>query len=325
MVPDIHLAVVAVCAIAGAVVVPHLLPLDRAAPVPAAIVWFCGLSARVLAAVTGAVAAVFYLPAPLVAQIGHWCVSVPIPGGSGEMQVVITGHEIAQVIALVPAAIVVVSAFVAVRHSARDAARVRRLLRDEVLWTGPGGASVIGGSSVVVAAAGISRPQLLISAGALVALDDDELAASLDHERGHITRRHRYVVVAVEIFATVAHLIPGTARARLETLHHLERDADQWSLGRAHDPAALARAICKAALEPVQSPAITGLASGRTVRRVEALLRPDAGIVARRRSITAVAAALVAASLIAASAVPATAASGVHQLTQHQPERHCVN
>lgn len=324
MTPDLLVVAVAVCAIAGAIVAPHLLPLDRAAPMPAAVVWVCGLSARALAALTGAVAAAFYLPAPVVAQIGHWCVSVPLPGGGG-VETVLTGHQAAQAIALVPSAIVAVATLAAVRHVARDAARVQRLLRDEVLWTGPGGAAVIGGSSVVVAAAGLSRPRLLVSAGALVALDDEELAASLDHERGHITRRHRYVVVAVEVLARVARLIPGTARARLETLHHLERDADQWSLDRAHDPAALARAICKAALEPVQSPVVTGLASGRTVRRVEALLRPDAGTVARRRSVTAVAAALVAASLVAASAVPATATGGVHELTHHQPERHCVS
>lgn len=322
MARDLLVAAVALCAVAGASVAPHLLPLERAAPLPAAVVWFCGLAARVLAALTAAVGAAFYLPAPLVTQSGHWCVSVVIPGGA---EAVVTGHQVAQAIALIPAVIVAFATVGAVRKIAREAARVRRLLRDEVLWTGPGGASVIGGQSVVIAAAGLSRPRLLVSAGALVALDDEELAASLDHERGHITRRHRYVVVAAEILAGIAHLIPGTERARLETLHHLERDADQWSLGRANDPAALARAICKAALEPARSPVVTGLASGRTVRRVEALLRPDAGTVAWRRSITAVAAALVAAPLVAASAVPATAASGVHALTQHGPERHCAD
>ena len=57
---------------------------------------------------------------------------------------------------------------------------------------------------LLVAAAGLRRPRVLVSAGALLALDDDELEASLEHERGHIARRHRYVLVVSELSAYIA-------------------------------------------------------------------------------------------------------------------------
>jgi hypothetical protein len=301
---------------------PRVLPLERAAPMAAATAWLSALGARGLALISLALASAFYLPAPLVELVRHWCVSIPLPGTG--IAVVVTGHLLTQIIVLVPACALAASTAQALWVTVRDARRVRTLLRDHVLWIGPGNAAVVAGDNIVVAAAGVTRPRLVVSAGALVALDDDELAAGLDHERGHISHGHRYLVVLAELLHGVSRFLPGAGHAKAEAMFHLERDADQWSLRRDHDPAVLARAICKAALTPASTPAMTGLASGRTVRRVEMLLRTETGLGPRRALVTAVAVGVSFLSLLSLSAVPATAAGGVHVLQDHQPEQHCV-
>lgn len=302
---------------------PRVLPLERAAPMAAATAWLSALGARSLALISLALASAFYLPGPAVELIRHWCVTLPVPGTG--ISAVLTGHLVSQILVLVPACALAATTAHAVWVTVRDARRVRSLLRDDVLWIGPGDAAVVAGDNIVVAAAGITRPRLVVSAGALVALDDDELAAGLDHERGHISRGHRYLVLLAEILHGVSRFLPGAGHARAEALYHLERDADQWSLRRDHDPAVLARAICKAALTPTSTPVMAGLASGRTVRRVEMLLSTETGLGPRRALVTAVAVGVSFLSLLALTTVPATAAGGVHMLQAHQPEQHCVS
>lgn len=301
---------------------PRVLPLERAAPMAAAIAWLSALGARSLALISLALVSVFYLPGPAVELVRHWCLSVPLPGTGTSAK--LAGHLLAQVLVLLPAGALAASAVHALWVTVRDARRVRSLLRNDVLWSGPGNAAVVAGDHIMLAAAGIARPRLVVSAGALVALDDDELAAGLDHERGHVSRGHRYLVVLAEILHGVSRFLPGAGHATAEVRYHLERDADQWALRRNHDPVVLARAICKAALTPASTAAMTGLASGRTARRVEVLLRTDSGLGPRRTLVTIVAVGVSFLSLFSLSAVPATAAGGAHVLQGHQPERHCA-
>jgi len=86
-----------------------------------------------------------------------------------------------------------------------------------------------------------------------VCLDDEELAASLEHERGHVARRHRFALVIAEVCRASARALPGTRHAVAELIFHLERDADRLVVDRLHDPAALASAICKAGQPPLGS------------------------------------------------------------------------
>lgn len=306
----------------GLAALAPLLPLDKAAPLAAAGAWLSAVAARAILVVLLALLVVFYAPTPLIGAIGHWCVAVPLP--LAELELVITGHLLAQVIVITPAVIAGVSLCRALVRTWREARRVSRLLDTELLWIAPGDAAVVAGGGVFVATAGISKPRLVVSTGALVALDDDELAASLDHERGHIRRGHRFILLACDVFMGLACFVPGARAARPEIAYHLERDADQWSLRRNHDPVVLARAICKAALTPATGPALTGLATGRTVRRVETLLRTDQGLAPRRRVATGMSVGLALTCVLALSAVPATAAAGVHEWRHHQPERHCI-
>ncbi len=306
----------------GLAALAPLLPLDRAAPLAAAGAWLSAVAARAILVVLVALLAVFYAPAPLIGTIGHWCIELSVP--FNDLDIAITGHMLAQVLVITPAAVATVSLCHALARTWSQARRVSRLLDTERLWTAPGNAAVIAGSGVFVATAGISKPRLVVSTGALVALDDAELAASLDHERGHIRRGHRFILLTCDVLMGLARFVPGASAARPEIVYHLERDADQWSLRRHHDPVVLARAICKAALTPTAGPALTGLATGRTVRRVETLLRTDRGLAPRRRAVTGMSIGIALTCVLALSAVPATAAAGVHEWRHHQPERHCI-
>lgn len=306
----------------GLAALPALLPLDKAAPLAAAGAWLSAVAARATLVLLLTLLAVFYAPAPLIGAIGHWCVTVPLPFAG--LEFAITGHLLAQVVVVTPAVLATASLGHAIARAWREARHVRRLLDSGLLWTAPGDAAVIAGVGVFVATVGISKPRLVVSTGALVTLDDDELAASLDHERGHIRRGHRFVLLACDVLMGLARFVPGARSARPEIVYQLERDADQWALRRDHDPVALARAICKAALTPAAAPALTGLATGRTVRRVETLLRTNRGLAPRRRAITGMSVGLALTCLLALSAVPATAAAGVHEWRHHQLERHCI-
>ena len=121
---------------------------------------------------------------------------------------------------------------------------------------------------------GCGRPRIVISAGALVALDDAELLASLDHERGHIALRHRYLLVAGELARAVARFLPGTRAAARELVFSLERDADRYAL----DAAATTRPCWRArSARPRRAPPRPGAGARRRRRRAA---RPAA---ARRR------------------------------------------
>jgi hypothetical protein len=204
---------------------------------------------------------------------------------------------------------------------------VRRLIARHALGAGPDDSVIVGGPEVLMAAAGPRRPRVVISAGALTALDDDELTAGLDHERGHIVRRHRFVL----LFALVCHgagrFLPGSRRALTELSFHLERDADRWALARPNDPMALASAICKAAGgTPQDAYGAMSLASRGVVERLDQLMdvQPPRGG-PQHRLLNSVAASMVALVLIGIALVPATAAAGVEQLSGDAPVRHCAD
>ena len=153
----------------------------------------------------------------------------------------------------------------------------------------------------------------------------DELAAGLDHERGHIARRHRFVLLFAELCRAPARLVPGTRHAVREVRFHLERDADRWALARRHDPYALAGAICKAGHGQVQQNVrVAALAGGDVGRRLDELLtsRPSGcgpliGWTARAASVL-----LSCLALGLTAGVPVTAADGMEQLGK-QGHRHC--
>ena len=316
----IALAVMVACAIG----LPHLLPLQRARPWVAAAAWVAVLVLRAATATSLAFFTFVVLPrTEYFAMISHRCWHAIVP--LMEAHLGLNGHDIGQAAALLPVFVLAGSLVSALWALRRAASAVRRLVCRDAVEGGPDGSLIVGGQPVVVAAAGLRRPRVVVSAGALMALDDAELAASLEHERGHIERRHRFVLLLAQLCRALARFLPGTRAAVAELAFHLERDADEFAVSRRHDPAALAGAICKAAGAAEPSPALAGLGGPHVTERVIALTREARGGHRAGRMGAALATAIAGTALALALVVPAAAfgaASGSDAV--QAAERHCA-
>jgi hypothetical protein len=179
---------------------------------------------------------------------------------------------------------------------------------------------------VMLAAAGLARPKVLVSAGALIVLDDEELAAGLDHEHGHIARRHRFLLVFAELCGGIGRAVPGRRRALRELAFHLERDADHWALRRRNDRYALASAICKATGGvPMAGLAFAPLGEACAVERLGQLIE-DSPPHRRRASpvlLKVIAVAMACATIVIAAFVPSTALAGAQHFGHEAHPRHC--
>jgi hypothetical protein len=297
--------------LAAGIGAPHLLRLDAAPPPLAAGVWLCALLLRAVGSLLAALSLELFVPASRAYE--------PL---SGVCALGVNGHSIADALLALPT-FVVAGALIAALLQLWTAARaVARLISRRVVGDGPGGSLVVADGDLLVAAAGLRRPRVLVSAGALVALDDEELSASLEHERGHIARRHRYVLAVAELAGAVGRFVPGTRAAARELLFHLERDADRFALARRHSAAALASAICKAALHEPPKGITLALGGGVVTRRVRQLLenapprRPSIGLLA-------LAPAMIALLAISAGTLPFAAHATMHHAHRGAPAQHC--
>ncbi len=311
-------------AVSLGIALPHLLRLERVAPVIAVAIWLGALGLRAVTGVLVVVLAVFYLPATeLFGLLTHWCWHAVVPFLA--THVGLSGHAIGDAATLLPAAAISASAFSVGWALVRAARAVRQVLRQRALGRGPDGSVIVGGPDVVIAAAGLARPKVVVSAGALTQLDDSELAASLDHERGHIAHGHRVVLLFGEVCRALGRFVPGTRRAVAELTFHLERDADAYAVARRHDPLALASAICKAAALHHQAPTFNPLADGRSVvSRVRVLSEPTPNRHRLlERSVGCVASAMLALTLWLAVAAPSFAASGGRELARTPAVHNC--
>jgi Zn-dependent protease with chaperone function len=299
--------------VAAAIALPHFLALDRTPPGFAGAIWLSALLLRALASLALAVAVEVYVPTTSVLDpLSRWCLEA-----EGTL---LSGHGAIDLVLALPAMVLAGSVIVVIIRLSRAFSQVRSLVRDHAVGPGPSGSVIIAGGELMVAVAGLLRPRVMVSAGALVELDDDELYAALAHERGHIAMRHRYIVVASELARAVARFLPGTRAASRELLFSLERDADRFALQQSHDPAVLARVICKVALAARSFPApALGLGGGVVVRRVRLLLHGAApGVNIGLIALAPLMVALVAACAIA---LPFAAHRGYHE--SHQDLHHC--
>lgn len=299
--------------VAAGILAPHLVALRRASPVVAEVLWGCSLALRALVGLAAAIYVVFLLPATgLFGALTSWCLHAALPMATTHLG--LNGHRLGDAAVLLPGLLLVASLGWAAYGLARAARKIGRVIRAGRLGRGPEGSVVVGGPGVLLAVAGLTRPTLVVSTGALTQLDDDELAAGLDHERGHIARRHHYVLVVAHLSLALGWIVPGGRRGLEELRFHLERDADRWALNHRHDRLALASAICKAASSrrPPASAAFASLAGGWVTERLDqitgATAAPD-----RRTTVTlnvaATAAVLLTVALTAALPVGAYAAA----------------
>ncbi len=261
--------------VALSLVMPHRLSLSRARPELAIAVWSSALVLRAALALGAAVFAFRFLPATeLFTALTHWCWHTVLPGLSTHLG--LNGHTVGDVAIVIPIAMLAFS-LVSVGHGIVRASRtVSGFVRGSAVGPGPDGSVIVGQAGVLVAAAGLTRPRIIVSPLALAVLDEPELRASLDHERGHVVRRHRYVLLLAELLRALGRAVPGARTAVREIQFHLERDADRWAIARGGDRLALASAICKAAeLRPATGPALTALSGSTVAARVRELMDGD--------------------------------------------------
>ena len=243
--------------VATAVCVPHALPLHRVAPRTAATVWLLALWLRALLMIATAIFFFVYLPQThLFEEVARWCLHNVVPIVSGHLG--FSGHPVAHFAVILPALMLAASVLWMLAGLVRAWVVLRLHLARRALGTGPAGATVVDDDAIVVAVTRLGRGQILVSRAALGAMDEDELAASLAHEQGHLRRRHRPVLLLGALLAALARPLPGTRAAQRGLTFNLERDADEYAVERTRDPLALASAIGKTAAVPLAG--TTGLA-----------------------------------------------------------------
>ncbi len=293
-------------AVAVAIALPHWLPLERAPGGFAAAIWLSTLLLRALASLGAAIAVELYLPLTgLLEPLAPMCIEA-----AGTL---ISGHTAADVLMAAPALMLAGSLTVVIVGLWRASRRVQRLMRTAVIGPGPDESVVVADGDLLVAVAGLRRPRLLVSAGALMTLDDEELRASLDHERGHIALHHRYVLVAGELARAVGRFLPGTRAAARELVFSLERDADRYAVARRNHPAVLASAICKAARAEAPAPPMLALGGGVVARRTRLLLESATSAAPQPHlGLAALAPVMVVLVVASAVALPFAAHAGYH-------------
>jgi hypothetical protein len=311
-------------AVAAAIALPHHLPLSRVAPMLGASIWLFALTLRALACVFAAMFVLFSLPATRLFEVlTHWCWHAVLPLVGTHLP--LEGHRLGDTATLLPGLFLAVSTLSVVWALMRTAHAVHKMLRRHALAGGPMGSVIVPDGEVLVAAAGLRRPTVVVSAGALCAFDDEELAASVDHERGHIVRHHRFLLVLGELCRTVGRFVPGAAPALGQLHFHLERDADEYALARQHDPLALASAICKAAGASTPIPATLALeGDGDVVDRLRLLTSgsPRGGR-ALHSTAMVLAVAMIALAIDLTAALTGVADPGDASLLAAAPVVHC--
>jgi Zn-dependent protease with chaperone function len=311
--------------VAAGIVLPHVLRLHRVTPITAVVLWLTSLALRALTGLVAVTFLLFFLPRTEVFEsLTHWCLHAVLPAVAEGLDV--EGHGIGDLALLVPGIALGMSLLAACIRTARGARAARRLVHRHVVGQGPQGSVIVSGPDVVFAVAGLARPRILVSAGALTALDDAELAAGLDHERGHIARRHRFVMLAAATLAALGWMVPGTRRAATELAFHLERDADRWALGRRNDRLALASVICKAAAsaQAPESPAIAGLGHTGVRERLGQLLEdPPRPSHPTATALNALATTMVGCTLLLAALLPTAAVAGARADAHGAHHAHC--
>ena len=252
---------------------PHLLSARRGSGSTAASIWLLALSARALAVLWLALLATGYVPQTTAFEtLAAWCWHAVVPLLT--LQLELSGHDIADIAAMLPTLTVIASAAFAVAGFGRATWRLRRRLARAALARGPGGTVVVDAEDMLLAVPGAGPAEILVSRAALGRLDHEELAASLRHERAHLDRRHRPLLFLARVLAAVARPIPGTRAAADAFRLSLERDADEHAVTSPGDRLALASAICKAAGAPTLPATLPLSGQAAVCARLDALLEP---------------------------------------------------
>lgn len=154
------------------------------------------------------------------------------------------------------------------------AVRVARVLRlhRRLRVTEPAGIEVLPSPAVFAYTLPGPGGNVVVSAGLISSLNEDECRAVVEHERAHARYRHdRYLLFGRLATALVPFVRPIADRLEFS----LERWADDEAARQVDDRRLVAMAIARAATAGVHpSPAVAGIARLGAVARAEALLAP---------------------------------------------------
>jgi len=156
------------------------------------------------------------------------------------------------------------------------------------------------------------QPTVILTTGAVQALDPAQLDAVLAHERAHLTGRHHWLLAMARISREVLPFLPLMRDAENQVARLVELHADDAAT-RARDPRLLATALV--VLATADGPAVV-LAAGATdsVQRIHRLLGPSEPLGRVPRRLLRVAAAALALTPILLALTPAVLALALGKL-----------
>ena len=156
------------------------------------------------------------------------------------------------------------------------------------------------------------QPTVIMTTGAVQALDPGQLDAVLAHERAHLTGRHHRLLALARIGREVLPFLPLMRDAEEQVARLVELHADDAAT-RARDPRLLATALV--VLATAASPAST-LAAGATdsVQRIHRLLGPSEPLGRARRQLLRATAAALALTPVLLALAPAVVALALGKL-----------
>jgi len=156
------------------------------------------------------------------------------------------------------------------------------------------------------------HPTVILTTGALQALDPGQLDAVLAHERAHLAGRHHRLLALARIGRLVLPFLPLMRDADEQVARLVELHADD-AAARARDPRLLATALVILATAASPSPALAAAATD-SVRRIHRLLVPAEPLGRARRQLLRTIAAALALTPVVLALAPAVLALALGRL-----------
>jgi len=150
------------------------------------------------------------------------------------------------------------------------------------------------------------HPTVILTTGAMAALDPAQLGAVLAHERAHLAGRHHRLLAMARIGRQVLPFVPLMRDADLQVARLVELHADDAAT-RASDPRSLATALVLLATVGSPEPALAAAAT-HAVQRIHRLLGPAEPLGLVRRHVLGARAAAFALTPVLLALTPAVIA-----------------
>ena len=198
------------------------------------------------------------------------------PGGAtvAELGLALTGAVLAR------AAVTAAAHWRAARREARWHAETARLVGHPE----PGlGATLVDHPQPAAYCVAGRHPTVILTTGAVRALDPEQLSAVLAHERAHLAGHHHRLRAMARIARQVLPFLPLMRDADVQVARLVELHADDAAT-RARDPQALAAALVILATGASPAPALAAAATD-AIQRIHRLLRPAEPVSRIRRQL----------------------------------------